>query len=144
MQTSVEDKSVTRAATSQSGFTIMEVLIVLAIIALIMGVLVGPKIIGQAQEAQIETTRTVLKQYVTAYARWQIDSGQRCPQNLSELEKYVAKEGTTDPWGTEYVMVCGNNAPPAAKPFGMSSLGPDGQAGTEDDINSWDKKGKKK
>ena len=82
---------------------------------------------------------TEAKQFATAYARWQLDHEARCPQTINELVKYMSKDGTKDPWGSEYTMVCGDQAPAEVKGFGVASAGPDGKAGTEDDVKSWEK-----
>ncbi|MEI6357815.1 MAG: type II secretion system protein GspG, partial [Verrucomicrobiota bacterium] len=45
------------------------------------------------------------------------------------------KEVPKDPWGNDYVYECpGKNNPTS---YDVSSMGPDGQMGTEDDINNW-------
>ena len=56
---------------------------------------------------------------------------------LSDLEKYRNPKDTRDVWGKEVVMLCGDNAPEGAPFFAVFSKGPDGKAGTEDDIRSW-------
>jgi len=128
------------AARGQVGFTIMEVLIVLAIIALIMGVLVGPKLFKAGDEAKARNAHTIAVQFATAYARWSIDHQDACPGTINELVKYMNnKDDAKDPWGKDYVMLCGSSAPPAAEGFGIVSNGKDGKQGTEDDIKSWEK-----
>lgn len=132
------------AARGQAGFTIMEVLIVLAIIALIMGVLVGPKLFKAGDEAKARNTHTITVQFATAYARWSIDHEAACPGSINVLVKYMNnKDDAKDPWGNDFIMLCGAQAPPAADGFGIQSKGKDGKQGTEDDIKSWVKHTKK-
>jgi len=136
-----DDNRVVRAvARGQRGFTIMEVLIVLAIIALIMGVLVGPKLFKAGDEAQARNAHTVAVQFTTAYARWSLDNQSSCPESLDKLLEYMTnKDDLKDPWGNDFVMVCGEHAPSEAEGFGVLSKGKDGKQGTEDDIKSWEK-----
>jgi general secretion pathway protein G len=127
-------------ARGQRGFTIMEVLIVLAIIALIMGVLVGPKLFKASDEAKVRTAYTIAGQFATAHARWTLDHAEPCPGNISELVKYVnTREDAKDPWGNDFIMLCGENAPEGADGFGIMSKGKDGKEGTADDVKSWEK-----
>jgi general secretion pathway protein G len=126
------------AARGQRGFTIMEVLIVLAIIALIMGVLVGPRLWGSAKEAKSKTAAMTAGQFAAAYARWSLDHEAACPDSINDLTKYMAnKKDVKDPWGREFQMLCGPNAPAEADGFGIMSPGPDGNPNTDDDVTSW-------
>lgn len=125
----------------QRGMTLLEIMIVLAILALVMGFLVGPKIYNAFQDSREDTQRAVLKQYAyEAYPRWQSrHPSTGCPSALSELSEYMNKTETKDVWGKELIMLCGDNMPAGVKGgFGVMSLGADGQQGTTDDIKSWD------
>ncbi len=127
-------------ARGQAGFTIMEVLIVLAIIALIMGVLVGPKLFKAGDCAKVRNAHTIAVQFTTAYARWSIDHEAACQGTINELVKYMNnKNDAKDLWGNDYMMLCGPQAPPAAEGFGILTKGKDGKQGTEDDVMSWKK-----
>ncbi len=122
----------------QAGMTLLEIMIVLAIIALVMGLLVGPRVLRSFQQAEAETTRMLVQQFADdAYVRWRANNpGQACPGSLTELTEYLNSDDTTDAWGNELVMRCGQNAPEGTN-FGVLSPGPDGQEGTDDDITSW-------
>lgn len=130
-------------AKTQRGFTIMEVLIVLAIIALIMGVLVGPSLFGASEEAKNKMAYQVEGNMMAAYERWALEHSASCPDNISELYKYMNRDNVKDPWGNEFIMVCGSQAPPQAKGFGIISKGKDGKQGTPDDVVSWEQPTKK-
>jgi general secretion pathway protein G len=128
----------------QAGFTIMEVLIVLAIIALIMGVLIGPKLFGAAEDAKVRTAHTQAVQLATAYARWSLENTASCPESIEELAKYLnASDAAKDPWGNDFIMACGDKAPAEAGGFGILSKGKDGKEATDDDVKSWEKPKKK-
>ncbi|MCG8425456.1 MAG: type II secretion system GspH family protein [Proteobacteria bacterium] len=124
----------------QAGMTLLEIMIVLAIIALVMGLLVGPVVFEQFGSAQEDIARTEMKQLVhQAYPQWGIKYKKSCPQSLQDLTEFTNKKDINDPWGNEYAMHCGDNKPSSAR-FGVSSKGPDGQDGTDDDIKSWEDK----
>lgn len=122
----------------QAGMTLLEIMIVLAIIALVMGLLVGPQVFKMFGESQEQVARTEMKQLVyQAYPRWAMRGSGSCPATLQELTEFTNKKDVKDPWGNEYTMHCGDNAPQGER-FGVSSKGPDGKDGTNDDLKSWE------
>jgi general secretion pathway protein G len=147
-ESSGESPMVARAAARavaqpQSGMTLIEIMIVLAIIALVMGLLVGPAIIGKLQQAKIDTARAMTKQIESAHARWLVSSDKDCPDSLDDLKQELGKKKTDtvkDPWGHEYVIKCGDQAPEECEGFCVLSMGKDGKEGTADDIKSWGSK----
>jgi len=131
-----------RAAHSQSGMTLIEIMIVLAIIAVVMGFLVGPKVIRMFSSSQEQTALLRAQQFVEAHTEWSLNSDESCPSSLEDLVKYMNSKELKDPWGQPYAMVCGEEAPEGI-PFGVTSNGPDKKQGTQDDIKSWEGKKKK-
>jgi general secretion pathway protein G len=123
------------------GITLLEIMIVLAIIGLVMGVLVGPKVYRSFSEARVKTAFLMLKEYESGYVRWVADNEGDCPEKLDDLLKYTNKKDLKDPWGSAFVMKCGDAAP-TENHFGVISFGPDKKEGTDDDIHSWDAKPK--
>ncbi len=130
-----------RKVAAARGVTLIEIMIVLAIIGLIMGVLVGPKVMRSFSEARVKTAFLMLKEYEGAYTRWVADNEGDCPEKLEDLLKYTNKKDTKDPWGSAFIMKCGEGVPTDTH-FGVISVGPDKKEGTEDDIHSWDVKPK--
>lgn len=68
-----------------------------------------------------------------AFPKWQADHPkQKCPASLDEVAKYFGDDPglplLTDPWGHPLVMKCDDAG------FAVSSVGPDGKAGTDDDV----------
>ena len=125
---------------TQLGMTLLEIMIVLAIIAVVMGFLVGPAVLRQFQGSKVDTTKMIVQKMANeAYTHWTMATGKQCPDSLKDLEKYRNKKDTKDGWGNELIMLCGSNAPAGATTgFAILSVGPDGKQGTEDDIKSWE------
>ena len=135
------------AARAQSGMTLIEIMIVLAIIALIMGLLVGPAVLKQFGKAKRDTAYQMTKQIEGAYAKWSVDNtDNECPESIDDLKQALGKRKSDeikDPWGTPYVILCGDQAPEACEGFCALSVGPDKKQDTGDDIKSWEKPKKK-
>ncbi len=125
----------------QAGMTLLEIMIVLAILALVMGFLVGPRIYKAFQDSKEDSQRIMVRQYVNegflTWSRRNMSKG--CPSALTEVATEIDRKDTKDLWGHELLWFCGDNLPPGAKGgFAVMSVGPDGQQGTADDIKSWD------
>lgn len=119
-----------------SGFTLLEVMIVLAIIAAIASG-VGVVVFNQYKKAQVKIAKERVKEVMQGVTTFMIDNN-NCPQSLEQLvgQKYLSKGASKDPWGKEFTLRCpGTNDPEAAD---ISSAGPDKQDGTADDIKSWE------
>ena len=127
------------------GFTLVELLLVLVILALIGG-LVLPGIIGKAEGAKIKAASSQIDRLSMGVEAYYLDTG-TIPDDLSALVDdggvdgwngpYVKASSLNDPWGREYVY----QYPGEHGDFDIISYGPDGQPGGEDknaDINSWE------
>jgi type II secretory pathway pseudopilin PulG len=118
--------------------TLLEIMIVLAILGLIMGLVVGPKVMAYYRASQRKVaTLAVHKLADQDYTTWAVShASQHCPAGLADLA--LTSTTPTDPWGSEYKMHCGATAPPVeGVAFGASSFGEDTREGTTDDIVSW-------
>ncbi|MCA9675211.1 MAG: prepilin-type N-terminal cleavage/methylation domain-containing protein [Kofleriaceae bacterium] len=136
------EKRLRRAARRQAGMTLLEIMIVLAILALVMGFLVGPRIYRAFQESKEDTQRAIVKKYVyEGFVDWaRRNPTKGCPSNIQEVSEQMGRADSKDTWGRELIWFCGDNLPPGAARdgFAVMSLGPDGQQGTKDDIKSWE------
>lgn len=116
------------------GMSLIEILVVLAIIGLIMGgvaVVAGDAFSG----AQGDTAKNDITRLVSNVEMYKIKKRGKCPKSVEELKAAkVIKKATKDPWGTEYKIAC----PGEHSSIDVSSAGPDKTFETEDDINSWD------
>ena len=128
------------------GFTLVELLLVLMILALIGG-LVLPGLIGRAEGAKVKAAASQVSRLSMAVESYYLDTGQT-PESLQQLVEnpgnqtgwngpYVKPSSLKDPWGRNYEYVF----PGEHGEFDIVSLGADGQPGGEGknaDINSWE------
>jgi general secretion pathway protein G len=120
----------------EAGFTLLEIMVVLAIIALLAGG-VGAAVFRQFKKAQTSTARLRVTAARDATAQFMIDNSSTCPRGIDDLvqQKYLDRNNAKDPWGKDLVFRCpGTNDTDSAD---ITSAGPDKQEGTPDDINSW-------
>lgn len=131
---------------SQRGFTLVELLLVLVILALIGG-LVLPGIIGRAEGAKVKAAASQIDRLAMAVESYYLDTG-TVPENLEQLVDepgdadgwngpYIKRSTLKDPWGRDYEY----RQPGEYGDFDIVSLGADGQPGGEDknaDITSWE------
>lgn len=136
--TRVRSPAANALVAGQEGMTLLEIMIVLAIITLVMAVLVGPRVMEAFSSSKVKVAKITVDDYANnAYPQWSTThSG--CPQSLGDLKKYMNKQDTKDPWGNEFIMLCGDKAPEAAHKFGVVSKGPDEKLDTSDDVKSWE------
>jgi general secretion pathway protein G len=118
----------------EAGFTLLEIMIVLAIIALIAGS-VGLGLFSYFKKAQVKTAKLNVHEISQAIQHYQLENNE-CPKGMDDL---VAKKNLSkpikDPWGKDFAIKCpGTNDTDGAD---VSSSGPDKQEGTADDVNSW-------
>lgn len=87
-----------------------------------------------------DIARLTVKKYADeAYPSWAMsNTSKSCPDRLEDLNEFMNSKDVRDPWGNNYGLVCGANAPAGVKGIGVSSNGPDGKPGTADDIHSWE------
>ena len=128
-----------RTLGAHRGMTLLEIMIVMAILALVMGLLIGPRVLAAMDKAKRGTALLAVKKYANeAYTLWAASHMDRaCPESLDELSPFMDSKDTHDPWGRSYKMYCGATLPAGANGLAVSSLGPDGTDQTDDDIRSW-------
>lgn len=130
----------------QRGFTLVELLLVLVILALIAG-LVLPGIIGKAESAKAKAAASQISRISMSVESFYLDTG-NTPSSLDELVNepsgvngwngpYIKNSLLTDPWGQPYKYT----VPGQHGDFDIVSYGADRQQGGEKnnaDINSWE------
>jgi general secretion pathway protein G len=131
-----------RVRAPQRGMTLLEIMIVLAILAIVMGLLVGPRVLKMFGESRVKTTKIKLTQYANeAFPQWSSSHPDKaCPDKITDLNEYMNSSDANDSWGRPIKMLCGTNLPAGARGIALISMGEDGKDGTDDDLKSWDLK----
>ncbi len=128
-----------KAARQQQGLTLIEILVVVAILGL-LAALVVPNVIGRGEQARVDMAKANMQGIANALDMYRMDNG-RYPTTEQGLEALVREpadarnwnpegylsEVPTDPWGNEYVYI----SPGRDGPFDLYSLGADGREGGE-------------
>lgn len=122
---------------NQSGFTLIELILVTVIIAVLAG-MVTLSLRGTAQDAKIRAAFGDIKTYQSAIDLYALEHNDQFPKTLDALvsgsKKYL-RELNKDPWGNPYVyLVPGEHH---SDSYDLFSMGPDGSRGTEDDVAPW-------
>ncbi|RZQ54355.1 type II secretion system protein GspG [Pseudoalteromonas phenolica] len=132
----------------QSGFSLLEVMVVLVIIGMILSI-VAPNIMGQQEEAALDKASLDIQQLEDAMNMYKLKN-KKYPTTEQGLEALVTKTTIDpvprrfpdggfisklpeDPWGNPYQMV----SPGEMGKIDIFSMGPDGEVGTDDDIGNW-------
>ena len=124
-----------RRRSHQRGMTLLEIMIVLAIIALVMGLVVGPLVMKHLATSRGETTKILVQKYAhEAYPSWAAASHKSCPEKLSDLHEYMNKSSSDDSWGRPLQFSCTMQG---VRGLAVWSHGEDGAPDTKDDIKSW-------
>lgn len=123
---------------AELGFTLVEILVVITIIALIMG-LVGPRVLNYLAESKAKAAKIQIESLASALDLYFLDIGQY-PSSSDGLNALVHRPGNAKGWNGPYLK--GNVVPndPWGKPYlyrlpgqhgtyDIISLGADGQEG---------------
>lgn len=127
---------------SEAGLTLVEMIVVLAIVALVAALIV-PNVIGRPDEARVTVAGTDLRTISAALKMYRLDNG-RYPTTEQGLAALVEKPRTppapsnwsaegylpdlpVDPWGNPYLY----RSPGRNGGFDLMSHGRDGKAGGE-------------
>jgi general secretion pathway protein G len=128
----------------RSGFTLLELVVVIIVLGLLAGI-VAPQIIGRLSEAKSTTAKTQIELLSVALDGYRLDNGSypTTDQGLAALRErptrapvpanwrgpYLRKAVPLDPWGRPYVYRAPGERNPSG--FDLESLGRDGKPGGE-------------
>jgi general secretion pathway protein G len=122
----------------RAGFTLVEMLVVLAIIGMVVG-LVGPRVLNYLSESKVKTAQIQMENIASALDLFYLDAG-RYPTTEEGLSALVRRPpgvaawsgpylksaaAPKDPWGHDYLY----RAPGQSGPYDVGSLGPEGKDG---------------
>lgn len=129
------------------AFTLVEMLLVLVILATLAAIVI-PKFAGRSEQAKKTAAQSQISSIELALDSFEVDNGYypktgdldaliSPPADAKNWHGPYLKKGVPpDPWGNAYTY----DYPSKHNPNGydLMSMGPDGQAGTDDDIDNWD------
>ena len=138
---------------NKKGFTLIELMVVIAILALLGGI-VAPKVIGRLRQAKPQKAKIDLTQIETGLDMYAADNGQyptteqglqalitkptSPPEPMDYNGPYVKPTNFKDPWGVVYIYASPSTH--EGYDFDLYSYGADGQesgTGEAADISNW-------
>lgn len=133
----------------RKGFTLIELMIVVIIIAALAAMVV-PRLAGRSEQAKVAVARADINSNISmALKLYELDNGS-FPTGGQGLNALIASPtgGTSsnwngpylekapiDPWGNPYFYRCPGSHNPSG--YDLYSVGKDTVAGTEDDVGNW-------
>jgi general secretion pathway protein G len=135
------------AAAAEAGFTLVEMLVVLAIIGLIVG-LVAPRVFNQLSGAKVRTAHVQIESFKNAIDLFFLDVG-RYPSTAEGLAALVIRPANSATWNGPYLKSAAVPKDPWNNPYGYRSPGENGRQyeivshgaggreGGDSDIASW-------
>ena len=136
---------------AEQGFTLVEMLVVITIIALVMG-LVGPRVLNYLTQSKVKTAKIQIESLESALDLFFLDAG-RYPTSSEGLSALIQRPGSVavwngpylkgnmvpnDPWGAPYIY----RSPGQHGSYDIVSHGTnqrDGETGAQAEITSWEK-----
>jgi prepilin-type N-terminal cleavage/methylation domain-containing protein len=122
------------ASTEQRGFTLLEIMIVLALIGLLMSA-VGVAVWKKFRDGQIKAAQLQVRDVAGEVGHFMVMKG-KCPTVQDLVDEHLIRNEPHDPWGTAITIKCPGEH--EHDPADVVSCGPDKRPDTADDIRSWE------
>lgn len=134
----------------RQGMTLIEVLLVVTILLVIASAVV-PRLVNRQEKANVDTTKISLKGLEQALKLYAIDHDGRYPTSAQGIDSLMncpdsneeslwqgpyLEELPKDAWRRDFRYTY--PASKSNKAFDLSSSGPDGLHGNDDDVTNWD------
>ena len=139
---------------ARRAFTLIELLLVLVILGILAAIVV-PKFAGRTEQARLTAATSQISTFGTALDAFEVDNGYypKGKNGLLDLVQqprdsqnwrgpYMKSEIPLDPWGHPYTYECPGKHNPTS--YDLMSMGPDGRAGSDDDISNWQQANQKR
>ena len=137
----------------QSGFTLLEIMVVIVILGVLASMVV-PNLMGNKDKADRQKVVSDVIALENSLDMYKLDNG-RYPSTEQGLDALITKPTEEpeprsypedgyikrlpeDPWGNEYILT----SPGERGKIDVFSVGQDGEEGTDDDIGNWNLSGK--
>lgn len=141
---------VKRVRSRRRGFTLLEVLLVVGILALLAAFVV-PALTGAGKKAKRDLTvsnmgnlKTPLELFNQAVGRYpkELKELSTAPDDEEEAKKWTGPyitnpDNLKDAWGHEFQYLGNDEAKANEGSYDLWSMGEDGQDGTDDDLKNW-------
>jgi len=144
----IDSRKINMNKTNIRGFTLLEVMVVIVILGILASMVV-PNLMGSQERANMQKAVSDITALETSLSLYKMDNYDfpTTDQGLEALivqsdiepeprrfpEGGYVKRLPKDPWGNEYILL----NPGEHGKMDVFSVGPDGEADTEDDIGNW-------
>jgi general secretion pathway protein G len=139
---------------AHQGFTLIELLLVLVILGILAAIVV-PKFSGRTEQARQTAAQSQIATFGTALDAFEVDNGfyPKGKNGLQDLVQqprdarnwkgpYMKDQIPLDPWQHPYIYEYPGKHNPSS--YDLTSMGPDGRVGGDDDISNWQQNNQKK
>ena len=129
----VKDTAKAAAKGAARGFTLLEIMVVIAIIGM-LATAVSVGVMSYMKKAKVKTCKIQLNTLAQAINQYYLDENDY-PSSLDDLTKgkdaLVKEKQLKDPWGQDFVY---NSSGSGDSDFTLCSKGPDKREGSDDDV----------